>query len=206
MVRIKLNIAMVLALFSLAIPAHAAVEIGKALIEGKIVILYDDNTWQFEGEAKAASSACDELSRRIEFCKGATTYEQVAAANNELLGQFRKDDRNYAMIIEEEVGTKDGMTLEFMRSAIFENQIAGGVKKEDIIIIDTNEGEEFGQDATFVAMATSLEGLKLVYAYTIMISETTTVQLITYALGQELTDEIVDNHNEFLDLVRIDFN
>lgn len=206
MARIKLNIAMVLALLSLAIPANAAVEIGKALIEGKIVILYDDNTWQFEGEAKAASSTCDELSRRIEFCKGATTYEQVAAANNELLGQFRKDDRNYAMIIEEEVGTKDGMTLEFMRSAIFENQIAGGVKKEDIIIIDTNEGEEFGQDATFVAMATSLEGLKLVYAYTIMISETTTVQLITYALGQELTDEIIDNHNEFLDLVRIDFN
>lgn len=206
MTHIKLLITTLLATLCLALPLHAANEIGKALIEGKIVILYDDNTWQFEGEAKVVSSACDELSRRVEICKGGTPYEQIAPANNELLGQFRKDDRNYAMIVEEEVGSKDGMTLEFMRSAIFENQIAGGVKKEDIIIIDTTEGEEFGQDSTFVAMATSLDGLKLVYAYTIMISDTTTVQLITYALGQELTDEIIDNHNEFLDLVRIDFD
>ncbi len=206
MLRIKLLISTVFAILCFALPAQAAAEIGKALIDGKIVILYDDNTWQFEGEAKVVSSACDELSRRVEICKGGTPYEQIAPANNELLGQFRKDDRNYAMIVEEEVGSKDGMTLEFMRSAIFENQIAGGVKKEDIIIIDTTEGEEFGQDSTFVAMATSLDGLKLVYAYTIMIADTTTVQLITYALGQELTDEIMDNHNEFLDLVRIDFD
>lgn len=200
----KIVIAMAFATLFLSAPSYAASEIGKALIDGKIVILYDDKTWRFEDEAEV-SSACEQLSDRIDFCKGSTPYEQIAPANNELLGQFRKDDRNYAMIIEEEVGSKDGMTLEFMRNAIYENQIAGGVKKEDIIIIDTDEGEEFGQDATFVAMATSLDGLKLVYAYTIMISETTSVQLITYALGQELTDEVINNHEEFLDLVRIDF-
>ncbi|MEP2947832.1 MAG: hypothetical protein ABJN11_09520 [Lentilitoribacter sp.] len=200
----KIIIALVFASLFLSAPSYGAAEIGKALIDGKIVILYDDKTWRFEDETEV-SSACERLSDRIDFCKGSTPYEQIAPANNELLGQFRKDDRNYAMIIEEEVGSKDGMTLEFMRNAIYENQIAGGVKKEDIIIIDTDEGEEFGQDATFVAMATSLDGLKLVYAYTIMISETTSVQLITYALGQELTDEVVNNHDEFLDLVRIDF-
>lgn len=202
--QIKLIIALMFTTLSLSAPSHAAGELGKALIDGKIVILYDDNTWRFE-DAPEVSSACERLSNRIDFCKGTTPYAQIAPANNELLGQFRKDDRNYAMIIEEEVGSKDGMTLEFMRNAIYENQIAGGVKKEDIIIIDTTEGEEFGQNATFVAMATSLDGLKLVYAYTIMISESTSVQLITYALGQELTDDMVNNHDEFLDLVKIDF-
>ncbi len=204
MKQFKFVITVVFTTLFLSVPSYSASEIGKALIDGKIVILYDDKTWSFADEAEV-SSACERLSKRVDFCKGGTPYEQIAAANNELLGQFRKDDRNYAMIIEEEVGSKDGMTLEFMRNAIYDNQIAGGVKKEDIIIIDTTEGEEFGQNATFVAMATSLDGLKLVYAYTIMISETTSVQLITYALGQELTDEIVDNHEEFLDLVRIDF-
>ena len=205
MKQFKIVIAMVFATLFLSVPSYSASEIGKALIDGKIVILYDDKTWGFADGAEV-SSACERLSNRIDFCKGATPYEQIAPANNELLGQFRKDDHNYAMVIEEEVGSKDGMTLEFMRNAIYENQIAGGVKKEDIIVIDTTEGEEFGQNATFVAMATSLDGLKLVYAYTIMISETTSVQLITYALGQELTDEMVENHEEFLDLMRIDFD
>lgn len=186
-------------------PSLAASSIGKALVDGKIVVLYDNKTWSYEDQA-SQDNGCQTLSDRVEFCVGSTSYQVVDSGSSELLAQFSKDDRNYAMIIEESVGSKDGMTLEFMRKAVIDNQVSAGVNKNDIITIDTTEGLVYEQNASFLAIATQLDGLKLVYAYTIIVSDKATYQLITYSIGTELSDEAMGNHKEFLDLVKIKFD
>ena len=115
-------------------PASAA-QVGTALVNGRIVILTDDNTWRFADAPDArAAATCDRLTG-VELCIKDLGWTQVPK-----IGAFSaiylNAGRYYFGVIQEPYGASAGVSLEALQTFLVKNtaQIAN-VKPEQVPII-----------------------------------------------------------------------
>ncbi|MEL7232206.1 MAG: hypothetical protein AAGJ85_06820, partial [Pseudomonadota bacterium] len=117
---------------------------------------------------------------------------------------YRYDDRNYAMIIMEDLGMKDGLSLEFMRQTVIENAATGsGVPVSDILIISSVDTVFDEKQASRIIYSTNVDGLDLVYTNTIVSEDHRTAQLITMAIAASHDEKQTELHQKFLNLLRL---
>ena len=121
------------------------------------------------------------------------------------LAAFKTINGNeYAIIISEPFGTSDGFSLSLLREAIVFN-IANvtGVTESDVAIFDISKTSFEGLDGERIALQATLEGLDLTYVYTVLLSKSVALQIITYSVSKGFGDKEADIHKSFLDTLNL---
>ena len=178
-------------------PALAQAVVSRAIVDGKTVILYDDFSWNYE---TAKSPGCRVLTKNLSFCAPANRWKQMnQSQNSEVTAFFRYSDNLYAMVIEENLGKKAGVTNEAMVAAVLQSTAnAVGISKEEVIVVDSDQVEVKGHAASNIAYTLPLNGLNYTYLNTIIVFDNRTVQLLSYTLGKELKEEHKSIHKAYL--------
>ena len=181
--------------------ATAQEQVGSALIDGKKIKIFDDFSWQY---ASKTPSECQTISKQLEFCGSSTRWRSTTVPSSDVSAVYRYDDRHYAMVIVEELGSADGVSLDFMRQAVLENAAAGAeTRVEDVAVFESTDIEVAGFDATNIVYSVPINGLQLVYSNTIISQSNLTLQLITYEVGSQYQDFHRGIHQDFLSEMRI---
>ena len=88
--------------------------------------------------------------------------------------------------------------------AVIENAASGAGVPVSAVTVFENTETMFGEsEAVFVAYGLAVDNLPIVYANTIITKPNSSYQLITYAVGRELTDEQKVLHVDFIDSMQL---
>lgn len=191
-------------IFNFSVFSAQAEIVGKAVVDGKVVLLNSDKTWKFESTETA--STCQALSATVSFCPPTEhAYTKLPKQAPDQLAMFIRNGMQYGAIIEEKVGLSDGLTDEFMLNAIEANMVMGGARKDEIVVADHQKVQLGGREATQVAYLVKLSGLNFVFMYTFGMSENTSLQFITWTVGKQLQQFNKDMHADFIDQLKTDW-
>lgn len=181
-----------------SMPVSAKQQVATAVVKGKVVVLYDDGTWQFRDDS--AVGDCSFIRAGVEFCDPDRNWRRLSSvASTEVAAQFRYDEKNYGLFIVELLGTADQITLEYMRSAVIENFASvSGVNANQVVIHDIKEHNLNDTLAETLIYSGKFNNLPVIYLNTIVVFENLTVQIATFSLRNSLLPKHRDLHKEFL--------
>jgi hypothetical protein len=192
---------LIVALLFWPIQTHAQNKVGSSVVDGKTIDLFSDFTWQYRTGIEDA--ACTTVSPGIEFCGTNRGWQKSNDSSSDITAQFRFDDRTYGLFIVEDIGASDGVSLEYMRNIVVENMaIAADVSKENILILEVEDGTFHGKPSSMIVYSGKVEGLKIVFANTIVIEPSRSLQLATYSFGDSFTEKHRRVHDDFLSMVK----
>ena len=191
-----------LSLILLPFAAQAQEVFGFATIDGRDVVLYTDNSWEYA--ARDDETECEIIARNVDFCGGQVGWERTLEPNADIAATYRYDDRHYGQMIVEELGTKDGLTEDVMMQIVLDNAVAviGGTPA-DVRTLETFWSRVANQRIQTIVYAFNIDGLDVVYANGIRTAPDRTMQLMTFSIGTEFTDRHRNLHEDFLSEIRI---
>ena len=177
-------------------PAAAQAVVGKALVEGKSVLLFDDRTWGYED----ATSDCQTLTAKLDFCGAGLGWKGSAKPTPDVLAAFRLNSTTYANFIYEDLGTANGLTVDGVRDILL--QIVQGQTGSIPTVIETSSDKVGNLSAETVVYAFKVSGLDVVYANTFVLGANSLLQAQTYELTTTYTDTHRQVHADFLAAIR----
>lgn len=184
---------------SLAMPGAAIAQsaVGKAVVGGKTVTLFDDGTWKYaEAADPSAPGACQDVAPSVQFCGSALGWATTPPGSPEINAAYRIDARHYAQYLIEDLGSDDGLTAEFMRQVVLDNaQMATGITPEVIDVLPVKLGALSGDTVVYKA---TINGLDVVFANSVFVEPKRVMQIMTYAIGSEYSSQHADYQAEFL--------
>lgn len=166
--------------------------VGKALVDGKPVILFGDKTWAFEN----AEDGCSFLSPKLTFCGDALGWTPSTKPTPDVLAAFRLNDITYANFIFEDIGRSVGLTPEGVRDILL--KIVEGQTGNIPRVVETTPATVSGKAAETMVYAFEVSGLKVVYANTFVLGEASLLQAQTYEIGDSYTDAHRAAHAAYL--------
>ena len=170
--------------------------VGSTIVDGHHVQLLSDHTWKYE---TPAASACQSIQDGVTFCGGSAGWNPTTAANKDIAAQFRFDDRNYGEFIVEKLGTEDGLNADLILSAVIGNAAkVANVQDKDIATVGPTPVTVDGMPGETLIYSLKIQNLPVVFTNTIVVDKHRAVQIVTYGIGPELTDEMKKNHENFL--------
>jgi hypothetical protein len=193
---IRIGVTVTLCLLSGAVLAQELV--GKALVDGREVELFSDQTWRFSGTPE---ENCKTLSTRLSFCGDSTRWQTSAKPTPDVIAAYRHDSISYGQFIIEDLGTDQGLTMSSVRKFILD--FAGQVSGEPPVIISTEPITLGGLLGETIVYSFTISGLRTVYSNTVLLGKDTLLQAITYQLTDGFTDEHKALHDEFIAATRL---
>ncbi|MEM7722285.1 MAG: hypothetical protein AAF376_07910 [Pseudomonadota bacterium] len=190
----------------LAAPSATAQEpIGRAVIDGREVVLYSDFSWDFASADEADASDCTFVDHPISFCGDTSVFVPVRDSGNpDVDAMFRVSDRLFAMLIVEDFGRDVGVTEEALTQIVIENLAsAAGVSTADIRILETEDARVSNTNRPSIVYGGELDGVSIVYANTLVVEADHSAQLITYSIGSTYSDAHRRVNERFLQAIRI---
>jgi hypothetical protein len=176
--------------------AFAQSAVGKAVVGGKTVTLFDDGTWKFAEAGASVQTACEDVTPSVQFCGSALGWSTTAPASPEINAAYRIDARHYAQYLIEDLGSDDGLTPDFMRQVVLDNaQMATGNTPEVVDVTSVTLG---GLTGDTVVYTVKINGLDVVFANSVFVEPKRVMQVMTYAIGKEYTSQHAGYHAEFL--------
>ncbi|MFY0679959.1 MAG: hypothetical protein JXR13_05225 [Thalassovita sp.] len=175
--------------------------VGSTVLGGKKVHLLSDNTWKFaESET---SSRCVSVHVNIEFC-GSFSNWRPTAKTGDFSVMFHHSGNIYAGLIIEEFGWDEGSSFEFMRSAALEHAaFVSQVPIEQIPVLDVYDVKIDGHHGETMVYGAVIDGLNVVYANTLLITQDLTVQSLVWNVGKEFDAEFQTWNADFLDNLKL---
>jgi hypothetical protein len=174
---------------------------GTTVIDGREVTLYANGTWEF---ATRREGSCALIARNVEFCGENAGWEPTQPPNADIAATYRFDDRHYGQMIIEELGSRDGLTNEYMMDVVIENAAAViGGRAADVAILENYRVRVGNQTIPTIVYAFNIDGLDVVYANGIRTAPNRTMQLMTFSIGTEYTERHRELHDAFLSEIRI---
>lgn len=186
----------------MAMPAVAQSVAGRSAVDGRPVELLSDGTWRYADRANSAN--CRPVAAVLEFCGSAAIWQETPPLRRTSRACTASTTDIMRSSSSSELGSDDGLTLEFMRKAVIQNVGSyTGVGAEDVPILDVTPGEVDGNSAETIAYQATVDGVPFVFVNTIFLSRKLTVQAVSYSVGTGVTDTHNDIHSRFLDATRI---
>lgn len=173
----------------LATPGYSLAQsvVGKAVVDGKIVTLFDNGTWSYATTAGEPPADCSDVTPTVQFCGGALGWGWTQPASAEINAAYRIDARHYAQYLIEDLGSDDGITAEFMRQVVLDNaKIATGNTPEIIDVKTVALGRLTGDTVIYKV---KINGLDVVFANSVFVEPKRVMQIMTYAIGDEYTPQ-----------------
>jgi hypothetical protein len=168
--------------------AQAQTILGNVEINGRNAIIYDDFSWKFEGDAdnsnKVNLTDCGAIGDNHVFCGDKIGWGATSKLTPDSAGSYRYDDRNYATIILESVGSSDGLTLDFMENSIIRNaSIGAGIGEADVERFETTDMTVNGHPGRKLVYGPKIDGLNFVYFNRFFITPKETPQMISFTIA-----------------------
>lgn len=185
-------------------PALANEPVGKITIRDRNIILHNDHTWHFE-ITQSPHNDCLLLSFDTSFCPATTPYEIVQPYLHPILAQIQME-RYYALIFELKQGYTTGITLDSLKELFFTFMENNGIARQDILTISMNRKKVFNKNSVLLVLKAKANDSNYVFAITFFIEKNASHQIITVSTGTQFTDEIRQDHENFLKLVEIKFD
>jgi hypothetical protein len=166
-----------------------------------VVELLSDHSWRF---ADGRGGGCTPIHSRVEFCQTADYWEAQPKPRGEISAMFQHGSREALMFIVEDLGIRDGVTLEFLSKLVVQNAAeGGGIAPEDVPILKSVKSEQFGAPAMTIIYKVNIDGLDFVFANTAVAFDDLSMQVVTYAVTSRYTPEHAALHEENLKAVRL---
>jgi len=178
--------------------------VGTGFVKGKVVQLFDDGTWKYL--VKPENPGCETVHEFVDFCATNTNWKPWPGAKFDFDKLYNHDERHFAGLIVEKLGTVDGMTKEGMINSVL--SIAADASKtsvEEIPVHSVTETKTDDVDGMQVVYGAKIDGLNVVYANSITVQEALTIQVVTWAIGKEFTPVHQDLHKDFNGGVQINY-
>ena len=193
----KLGSLVLVACLALSSLAHAQSAVGKAVVGGKTVTLFDDGTWKFADALDPSTpAACEAVTPTVQFCGAALGWTTTPPASAEINASYRIDARHYAQYLIEDLGSDDGLTADFMRQVVLDNaQMATGNTPEVIDVQSVTLGALSGDTVVYKV---KINGLDVVFANSVFVQPKRVMQIMTYAIGGEFTPQHAGYQADFL--------
>lgn len=178
-------------------PSIAQEKVGTAFVDGQRVDLFSDRSWRYA--SSSGSAECITIKANVDFCGQELGWRIMRNNDPEIDAHFILDDKNYGILIIENLGLSDGMTTEMMMSFVIENFAkATGIKVEDVVIFDVEEGVFSALPVATITYGGNYDGLNVIFKNTVIVNSNISVQVATYTIGPEVTDSFERLHNEFV--------
>ncbi|WP_157970938.1 hypothetical protein [Pseudogemmobacter bohemicus] len=180
-----------------AAPALAQGVSGKAMVDGRVVTLFDDRTWRFD----EATEGCETLSARLEFCGAAAGWTIAQKPTPDYTAAYRLTDRLYGGFIVEEIGTDQGLTPEAVRKLLLE--ILQGAMNVVPVVIANEPATIDGKTGETLVYGFRVDGIDVVYANSFLLSKGSVLQVLTYEVGvKDYSDAHRRTHDGFVAATR----
>ncbi|MCF6305742.1 MAG: hypothetical protein L3J33_10260 [Rhodobacteraceae bacterium] len=167
--------------------ATAQAIVGRAAIDGQIVVLFDDQTWGYEDES---AGNCDQFHAVLSFCDPDNIWQTSRKSTPDVVAAYKYDDRHYSQFIIEGIGRADGLDQESLRKIIISNAAtAAGIPESAIAILDIFDTEISGYRSETVVYELRIGGLNAVFANTLILEENFIIQAMTYSIGSGYSDK-----------------
>ncbi len=184
--------------------AFAQTIVGRAAIGGSIVVLFDNNTWAYEG---AETPECNTMRQVLTFCDPENLWRPTSKSSAQITAAYKHDATHYSQFIIENVGIAEGMSAQNFRDAVINNAaVLTGVTSQDIVIIDIYETDVSGIPAETVVYQVNASGLDVVYANTLILEEHYIFQAMTYSLGTEFLEKHQELHAYLLENITVNIS
>lgn len=177
--------------------ALAQSAVGKAVVGGKTVTLFDDGTWKYAVVAPALTpGACDDVTPTVQFCAAALGWTDTPPASPEINAAYRIDSRHYAQYLIEDLGSDDGLTPEFMRQVVLDNaEMATGNTPEVVDVQPVTLGSLTGDTVVYKV---KLNGVDFVFANSVFVEPKRVMQIMTYAVSSDYSPQHAGFQVDFL--------
>jgi hypothetical protein len=177
-------------------PASAQTVVGKALVEGKPVILMDDKTWAYEDP----SAECQTLTAKLTFCGSALGWSPSTRPTPDVLAAFRLNSTTYSNFIYEDLGTSNGLTVDGVRDILL--KIVQGQTGEVPVVIESSTDMIGTLSGETMVYGFRISGLDVVYSNTFILCTNSLLQAQTYEIAATYTDAHRKNHADFLGAIK----
>ncbi len=170
-------------------PASAQ-QVGQAVVDGRVVILNSDGTWQFRDEIQQTSD-CQDIGR-FSLCLSRGEWSRLPASGafNAL---FSRENKYYFGVLIEPQGTKQGMAQQFFQGAILSNAaLAAGTTAENVTVHDVIDGVGGKLGLNGIIYSISLSGSPFLYYNAFKVYENESVQFVFWKIGETPDPEFLD--------------
>lgn len=183
--------------------AYARERVATSVVGGRVVVLYDDLTWAFEGDEPISRSECEAISRAFDLCGMPASWNKIMDWPDPFVDlPIAVDDAHLVFFIAEEVGRSVGLEYENVRQTIINNVAnASGVSADQIPVLDFSRLIVNETDAEQVIYSANMDGVDIVYINTTIIRDNDMIQAIVYTFGREPSDGLRYLSEQVLDLI-----
>ena len=186
----------------LSLPAIAQTPVGTAEVNGRQVIIYDNNSWAFAAQENSTED-CFNIIEGLFFCGHILGWGATTKLSPDAAASFRLDDRNYFMVIHEGLGIEEGISLDFMQEAVLRNVAVGaGVNEQDVAVHSVDEFQLFDDTARRIVYGAKVSGLDFLYYNTVFVAPNDTLQFLTFTIGKEPKPEFMRTHTDAINALR----
>ena len=162
----------------LAYPTVAQTVVGRAVVDGRTVTLFDDQSWQYE---TASEAGCKLLSSKLSFCGDLLQWKETRVPAPDVIAAYRYNDRNYGQFIIEDIGTAQGLTTESVRKIVLD--IARQASGQDPVVISVQPVFLADLAGETIVYSFKISGVETIYTNSLFLTENTMLQAMTYAVG-----------------------
>lgn len=177
----------------LASALHAQTVVGKALVDGKEVELFSDQSWRFTIET---APDCTTITPKLTFCGNPAHWTTSPRPAPIVAAAYQFNGTTYGQFVIEDVGTNLGLTVESARAPVLEVVKVTSNTEPTVMLVETTDFQ--GQPTETVVYRVKVGGLDVVYANTMFLGKATLAQLMTYEIGTNYSETHKAAHAEFL--------
>lgn len=170
----------------------SAERVGTAVVGGKTVTLDSNGTWKYQDASEAkASSTCD-IVKTLTICAKALGWERSPNKIGAFDPVYALDRKLYLGVINEPIGTKDGVTKELMQRAILGNAAsAAKIPAADVPVLASSDRIDEVEGAQTVSFTITLNGAPLTYQVVFLVQESQSWQLTFWTVGKQFSPELL---------------
>ena len=184
-----------------SLPAWSATIVGSSVVNGRNIEILSDNTWRFE---LPAPKGCNALNTVITFCGDPDKWHPRPTPTNEILVQYMYDAKRYGQFVFENLGSEDGLTFEYMRSAVIQNAArAYGGDISKVKVLDSFDSTLAGHPAMTIVYSLRVKSLPVVFSNTVLVDKKLSMQAMTFEIATEYSDKHKEIHLEFLQSTKL---
>ena len=185
-------------------PAMAQDVVGSGVAAGRAVELMSDGTWRAVPDTP---EGCRPVVGPLAFCSGPPAFVPAddLEAGSPIDAQWRAGDGRFAQILHATRGSRDGMTVGGLRSAVIDNAARfAEVDPARIAVLAEVPALLDGVLGTTLVYAVPLDGTSFLFQNTLLLLPTDHAQVMTFAVGAGPDPDMASLHQRFLDEIRVE--
>ncbi len=180
----------------LASPGLTQDVVGTSVVNGKTIEILSNSTWRYK---EKQATDCSVVKYTLSFC-GAGPNWKFTTPQGDAAAMYQHDAGDYGEFIIEHIGSRRGVTMDFMHNTVLANAASfAGQKTADVPALSDQPISVDGFKGDTVVYKAAPNGMQAIFYNTIVVTPDDTVQIVTFSIGPAATAEGRRLHQSFVD-------